>query len=167
MSIMDFVGSFEKFWEYFKKDIRNQICHALNKILTVLIIAVPWNPYWSHIREAWQQRHEKNFLFLFYEDTNNNLRNAIQTVAKFLDKSLTLEQLEKLKNHLKIENFKKNKAVNNEALKELGFFYEKSEGFIRRGKSGGWRDYFSEEEAKLAVKLVEEKEKEIGIKFKI
>lgn len=27
-------------------------------------------PYWSHLKEGWEHRHEPNVLFMFYEDMN-------------------------------------------------------------------------------------------------
>lgn len=80
---------------------------------------------------------------------------------------MTIEQLEKLEEHLKIDNFKTNKSVNNEFLRELKFIHEKGEDYIRRGKSGGWRDYFTEDQAKEVQMWVAKKEEDIGIKFKI
>lgn len=28
-----------------------------------------YSPYFEHLKEAWEKRNDKNFLFLFYEDT--------------------------------------------------------------------------------------------------
>lgn len=47
---MGFMGDFETFWKYFQGNL------------------ITWCPYWIHIKEGWERRHEKNMLFLFYED---------------------------------------------------------------------------------------------------
>lgn len=98
---------------------------------------------------------------------NKDLKRAIRSVAEFLGKSLTAQQLDKLEDHLKFENFKNNKSVNISVLRDLGFFNEKGESFVRKGKSGGWKDYFSEEQVKEVEEWVREKQKDIGIEFRI
>lgn len=133
----------------------------------VYSVLVSWNPYWTHIREGWERRHEQNLLFLFYEDMVKDLTKTITDTAKFLGKSVSLEEINKLEDHLKFENFKNNKSVNISALKDLGFFNVIEETFLRQGRSGSWRDYFTEEQAKEAEEWVKEKQKAIGISFKI
>ena len=53
-------------------------------------------------------------------------------MASFLGKSLTEEQLSKLTQHLRVDQFAKNEAVNYEICKELGFM-NNSGNFIRKG----------------------------------
>jgi len=54
------------------------------------------------------------------------------------------EELERLREHLRFDNFAKNDAVNNEFAKELGVI--RSQGhFIRKGKTGDWKNHFSPE----------------------
>lgn len=38
--------------------------------LISLLILEPWTPYWEHIKEGWNMRHEENVLFIFYENMN-------------------------------------------------------------------------------------------------
>lgn len=56
-------------------------------------------------------------------------------MVNFLGKSLSEEQLQRLTEHLKIDQFAKNEAVNYEVCKELGFM-NNSGHFIRKGISG-------------------------------
>jgi len=72
------------------------------------------------------------------------LRGEIAKVAKFLNKTLTDDQLTNLTEHLRFDNFKKNEAVNNEAPKKMGLF-NKHGNFIRKGKTGDWKNHFSPE----------------------
>jgi Sulfotransferase domain len=60
------------------------------------------------------------------------LKGSIKKVADFLNKSLTEEKLTKLTEHLRIDNFAKNDAVNYEVGKEMGFM-KTSGRFIRKG----------------------------------
>ena len=73
------------------------------------------------------------FLFFFlFSFKKQNLRGEIEKVASFLGKSLTEEQLSKLTQHLRVDQFAKNEAVNYEICKELGFM-NNSGNFIRKG----------------------------------
>ncbi|XP_052737493.1 luciferin sulfotransferase-like [Bicyclus anynana] len=117
---------FKTFWNYF----------ITNKIL--------WGPYFEHVLEAWEHINDDNMLFLFYEDMIKDLPKTIKLVAKFFSKSITEEEINRLVDHLDIDNFKKNKSVNMKDMQKFGLF-SKDGDFIRKGKSGGWREYFDEE----------------------
>ena len=60
------------------------------------------------------------------------MRGEIEKVATFLGKSFSDEQLGKLTEHLKFENFQKNESVNNESGKKMGAMNEDGR-FIRNG----------------------------------
>ena len=47
---LNFVGDFKTFWNFFKQNL------------------IIWSPYWNHVKEGWDLRHNPNLLFLFYED---------------------------------------------------------------------------------------------------
>ncbi|KAL0894133.1 hypothetical protein ABMA27_014170 [Loxostege sticticalis] len=132
-----FTGDFEQFWESFHKDM------------------LDWTPYFEHLKEAWDKRNHPNMLFIFYEDLLKDLPEAVRRVAKFLNKPVNDEQLERLCNHLNFHNFKNNKSVNNEPMREFGFLAE-NESFIRKGKAGGWRDYFDEKMAAQAQRWIDD-----------
>lgn len=53
-------------------------------------------------------------------------------MAKFLNKQLSEEQINQLREHLRFENFQKNESVNNEAAKKIGAFHNDGR-FIRNG----------------------------------
>ncbi|KOB66852.1 Retinol dehydratase [Operophtera brumata] len=77
-------------------------------------------------------------------DPRDDLATSIRRVAKFLGKELTHEQMDRLSDHLSFANFRNNKSVNYEDMREIGFL-DANETFMRKGKSGGWREYFDEE----------------------
>ena len=60
------------------------------------------------------------------------MHGEIEKVAAFLDIELNDEQLDKLKDHLKFENLRKNEAVNNEGAKKVGAFNQDGK-FMRNG----------------------------------
>jgi len=73
-----------------------------------------------------------------------DLRGGIEKVARFLQKPLTDDQLTRLTDHLRFENLSKNKAVNLESSKEIGLVNPDGQ-FIRKGKTGDWKNHFSPE----------------------
>ena len=65
------------------------------------------------------------------------MSGEIQRVAKFLDKMLTDDQqLIRLTDHLRIENFEKNESVNLENVRRQGVIMNNNENqikFVRKG----------------------------------
>ncbi|XP_018563786.2 estrogen sulfotransferase-like [Anoplophora glabripennis] len=125
--------------------------------------AFTW-PYIEHVKEGWDRRNDENFLFLFYEDTIRDKRRTIQKVADFLGKNLSEDQVDRLEDHLKIENFRNNKSVNWDSFVQMGLFKD-SNKFIRKGESGGWKELFDEEAGKEFDQIVEEKLKGTDLRF--
>nr|CAH0102985.1 unnamed protein product [Daphnia galeata] len=121
-----YTGTMDEFAEYFMND------------------EVVYSPFFLHILDAWSKRHHPNMHFMFYEDMKKDLRGEIEKVATFLGKSFSDEQLGKLTEHLKFENFQKNESVNNESGKKMGAMNEDGR-FIRNGKTGDWKNHFSPE----------------------
>lgn len=88
-------------------------------------------------------------------------------MAGFLEVNYSDEEFAKLLDHLKFDNFKNNKSVNGEFLKDLGILRSDEEDFVRKGKSGGWRNYFTEGLAEEAEIWIEDNLKKTGIQFPI
>lgn len=84
-----------------------------------------------------------------------------------MGKSLNDAQLIKLENHLKFETFKNNRSVNFEALKEAGFLNNEEQEFVRSGKNGGWKDYFTEKMNEETDAWIEKNLRSIGIVFPV
>ena len=97
-------------------------------------LAVYSSPYFPQVLDAWSKRHHPNMCFVFYEELKRDLRGQIERVAKFLGKEVSAENVEKLAEHLRFDNFKKNGTVNNEIGKELGFMKPNGD-FIRKGEN--------------------------------
>ncbi|KAK9504691.1 hypothetical protein O3M35_010963 [Rhynocoris fuscipes] len=122
VKLHDYQGEFPKYWNYFKNDL------------------LVYSPYWGHIEEAWNLRDHPNLLFMFYEDVVTDMKGAIRKIGKHLGKNVKEEDVDKLYNHLQIDNFRKNVPVQtNEKVK--GFVNDNAEGFIRSGKIGANKEY--------------------------
>ncbi|XP_018563758.1 estrogen sulfotransferase-like [Anoplophora glabripennis] len=121
-------------------------------------------PYFEHVKEAWERRNDKNFLFLFYEDTMKDKRQTIRKIADFLGKDLSENEIDKLEDYLSFEKFKNNKTVNHVHMTKIGMAEDVSK-FIRRGKPGGWRELIDEEMEREFNRVMEEKLKGTDLKF--
>ncbi|KAJ8722509.1 hypothetical protein PYW07_003689 [Mythimna separata] len=141
-----FQGEFKDFWKLFVKDLYT---------LT---------PFFEHVKDAWEKRDDPNMLFLFYEDLSKDLPASIRRVADFFGKQLNEEQMNRLCDHLSIENFKNNTSVNFEDLRDSGVLAN-DETFIRKGKSGGWRDYFDYEMTQQAERWIEDNLRDTDLRF--
>ncbi|CAD0196950.1 unnamed protein product [Chrysodeixis includens] len=144
--VQQFEGGFKEFWNLFHRSL------------------FTLTPFFEHLKEAWNLRHHPNMLFLFYEDVTKDKPAAIRRIAAFFGKTITEEQVARLSDHLDIKNFKKNKSVNNEELKDSALFDPK-ESFIRKGKSGGWRDYFDEEMTQQAERWIADNLRDTDLRF--
>lgn len=124
-NIMKYQGSFETCWEHFKNS------------------TMMFSPYWAHIKEAWAQRNQPNFLFIFYEELVTDLPKTIRKIGDFLEKPYTEEQVAELAEHLAIDKFRANPMINpfaNEANNSTNPCL-----FIRKGVIGDWKDHFTPE----------------------
>ncbi|PNF43242.1 Sulfotransferase 1C4 [Cryptotermes secundus] len=145
-----YLGDFPHYWDYFQNNLH------------------PWAPYWSHVIEGWDNRHNPNMLFLFYEDMNKNLPATINKVARFLQrKPLDDQQASTLANHLDIKNFRNNPAVNFDLLRNIGLLNEGEENFIRKGKNGSWKEEFTPELSKRADRWIQENMKHTDLRFPV
>lgn len=147
ISMRPFIGSFEKYWDYVEQ---NLLFHS---------------PYWEHVKQAWEKRNDKNFLFLFYEDLRKDLRGFIRNIANFLEKPLTEDQLDKMVEFFDFENFKKQtKNFSNSVGKKEEL--AKNNAFQRKGAVNGWQKYFTNDLNKRADKWIEDNISKIpGFKY--
>ena len=97
-----------------------------------------YDPYFEHLKQAWNVKDHKNVLFIYFEEMKNDMDSVIGRVCKFLDVELSKEKVEQLKEHLDFKNFKNNPAVNNEIWKSFGLANQEG-NFIRKGQVGGWK----------------------------
>ncbi|CAH4037222.1 sulfotransferase 1B1-like [Pieris brassicae] len=146
MRTQGYMGDFKLFWNCFMNDLHH------------------WTPFFEHLKEAWEKRHHPNLLFLFYEELSKDLPGTVRRVADFFGKNYSDLQIEHLCDHLSIESFKNNNSVNYDVMKELGIMVGNKE-FIRKGKAGGWRDYFDEDMTAQAERWIADNLRNSDLRF--
>ena len=156
--------------------IRIYLACAIRSILERIVYSAPFFP---HLLDAWNKRHHPNLHFVFYEDLKRvkkniqiklsilfipslqsqflfrlqNLRGEIEKISQFLGKKLSDDQLSKLTEHLRFDNFAKNETVNCEIGKEIGLM-NNSGHFIRKGKFVFPGSLADEDSSKINNRLV-------------
>ncbi|RZB41349.1 Sulfotransfer 1 domain containing protein, partial [Asbolus verrucosus] len=128
--------------------------YLLMSAFSTIGINIDFETFWNEFKEG---------LGLYI---SKDIKQTILEVADFLGKKITDEELDTLENHLKIDNFRKNKSVNNDHLKVLGLMKNLNNSFIRKGKVGGWRDYFSDNLNVEADIWIEENLKDTDLELK-
>jgi hypothetical protein len=77
---------------------------------------------------------------MWYEDMKKDLISVIRDTANFLGKHLTDYRVLQLDDHLYIEDFRQSFNAFNDP---------KMAKFIRKGKVGDWKNYFTEENLQI------------------
>ncbi|KAF2890745.1 hypothetical protein ILUMI_15428, partial [Ignelater luminosus] len=90
-------GYQESFEDFYKLFLAGRVC---------------FGSFWKQVLSYWNERHRLNTIFIKYKDMKNDLPGVIKTVANFLGKSITEDQLTKLTELLSFESMKNNPTVN-------------------------------------------------------
>ncbi|XP_068099940.1 sulfotransferase 1B1-like [Hyperolius riggenbachi] len=98
---------------------------------------------WSrNVKGWWKNRHQKNVLFLFYEDLLEDTKPEIKKVMTFLEKDLPDDVLEKIHQHTTFRAMKENKMTNYTDL-PLDVMDHTISPFIRKGICGDWKNHLT------------------------
>ncbi|NXU51070.1 ST1D1 Sulfotransferase, partial [Turnix velox] len=103
---------------------------------------VAYGSWYDHVRGWWDKRHEKQILYLFYEDMKKNPRQELQKILKFLGKEMSEETVERILHHTSFQEMKKNPAANYETVPTALMDHNVSP-FLRKGISGDWKNHFT------------------------
>jgi len=107
---------------------------------------VVYGSYWEHINDGWKHRNHPNFKFLWYEDMILDLKKVIKEIATFTKFEVSDNDVDRLVDHCKIDNFKKNDAVNMKPPKgTVPDEVRDNFNFIRKGKVGDSKNYLTDE----------------------
>ena len=116
-----FTGSFDEFLPLFMED------------------KVPYGSYWENLNSWWKLKDQPNVLILSYESLQVDIKQGIRKIATFLGKDLSDEEVELVKKHTSFTNMKANPMTNGSKIPKV----EGESDFLRKGKVGDWKNYFS------------------------
>ena len=102
---------------------------------------VEYGPYWTHLRSWYEQRDRPNLLVLHYEVMQDDLKIAVQSVARFLDQDLTDEEIDRIAEASTFGSMKQDPRTSMQMWDEE----QRKPGmpFMRKGKVGDWQNHFT------------------------
>ncbi|XP_063791374.1 sulfotransferase 1A1-like [Pseudophryne corroboree] len=114
-------GTFEEFLDEF---IKGTVCYG------------SWS---DHVKSWWKIRHQRNVLYLFYEDLLEDPKREIRKVMKFVEKDLSEDVLDKIHQQTTFTAMKENKMVNYSDIPTAIMDHTVSP-FMRKGTCGDWKN---------------------------
>ncbi len=155
------------------KDVLVSLYHFYQVIPVLGHFPGTWDQFFQHLYvrkklfygdffdfyEGWWRHKNENpdqVLFVQYEDMQRDVTDVIWKVAMFLGKSLTGEQLERIKEYTRFDCMKKNDMVRPIPTPHMELFF-------RKGKVGDWRNYFTQEQSDYVEKEANAKLKPLGL----
>ncbi|XP_018571408.1 estrogen sulfotransferase-like [Anoplophora glabripennis] len=131
--------------------------------------AVCYGGIFDHYMEFWNMRHESNILILRYEDMVSDTREAVRKIAKFMEKSLSEDDITSIIEFLSLKNMRKNRGCNMEPFVESkngpDFYNKIGIHFVRQGKVGDWKNYMSQEITRKFDEYIDKNTRETGLSF--
>jgi len=91
------------------------------------------------VLEWWNYRDTYNIYFVKYEDLQKDHKGGIRSIADYLEKSLSEEQLNKI---VELTAFKSMKHE----MKGVDGLKDEISSFMRKGQIGDWQNYFTKEQ---------------------
>ncbi|XP_072044656.1 sulfotransferase 1C4-like [Amphiura filiformis] len=122
--------------------------------------------WYEHYLGFWNRRHEENILFIKYEDMKKDHKAAVTQICDFLGYTYSEEILASITEHTTFSSMKKNPMTNPDSLFPRKVTAEKDNtSFMRKGKVGDWRNYFTDEQSKALDETYKEKLEGTGLQF--
>ena len=107
---------------------------------------VGYGSFFDHVLDWWKaSQNSDNILFLKYEDLKRDLRQAVQTVADFLELELDRDLREAIVAQSSFESMAANPKANLDWVPQRPQFPK----HMRKGVIGDWRNHFSPEQNEI------------------
>lgn len=100
--LYEFTGTFDDFFELFLAD------------------QTAYGSYWENLRSWWALRRQPNILVLSYEQMHADLDGVVRSVAAFVGKELTQDQVAAIGAHCSLDSMRSNPMYGNVDLSDFG-----------------------------------------------
>ena len=137
--------SWDQFFEMFKE---NRLCYGN---------LVDFNIGW------WKYRDHPNVLFVHYEEMLKNNAPTIHKIGDLLGRTLSSEDVSAVVQQASFEKMRERGLGS--YIKSTNSFNEGLSPFFRKGKSGDWHNYFSEEQSEYVDFYVEAHARPVGLNY--
>ena len=122
---------------------------------------VGFGNYFDNVLSWWAHKDDDNVLFLKYEDMKKDLPSAVAAIAKFIGQDITKELVEEIAHRTTFENMKKDNLANYDWMNHI--HRNNLNPYVRKGEVGGWKDYFTPEQAAKLDAVYQGKLKAVGL----
>ena len=102
-------------------------------------------PYRKHVQGY--QEHSDTVFCVTYEELHQDRAGVVRKVAAFLNRPITEDQVKAIVRYTSFKVMRENPATNFHQWHKTGMASEDESTFMRKGVSGDWRNYFTEEES--------------------
>ncbi|XP_069856610.1 sulfotransferase 2B1 [Dipodomys merriami] len=103
---------------------------------------VQFGSWFDHIKGWIRMQGKENFLFITYEELQQDLQGSVQRVSEFLGRTLDEEALGSVVAHSAFSSMKAN-AMSNYTLLPPSLLDHRQGAFLRKGVSGDWKNHFT------------------------
>ncbi|XP_038078534.1 sulfotransferase 1C2-like [Patiria miniata] len=129
---------------------------------------VQFSPWFDHVAEYLTERHNKQYLFLKYEDMKADTRGAVIQVADFLGRPLSDEVIDKIVDLVTVKSMKTRYHVAGEVSSSPGRTVEGKIGaanLLRKGVVGDWKNTFTVAQSEAFDEFYLQKMADLGLKL--
>ncbi|KAG1941416.1 sulfotransferase family 5A, member 1 [Pimephales promelas] len=127
---------------------------------------VHYGSWFEHVK-GWTSHSKdiQNFLYITYEEMCQDLHGALQKVSRFLQCSLSEDELVLAQKHCSFNSMKENAMVNYTLIPQEIMDHSKGT-FMRKGKVGDWKNTLTEEQSCLVDDVYSSQMADSSLPFK-
>ncbi|XP_071484082.1 sulfotransferase 1A1-like [Diadema antillarum] len=126
----------------------------------------PQGNWFENVLPWWRRRNHPNVLFLKYEDMQKDLKGAVKQVARFMEKSLADDVIDRIVEASRFDRMKIDTQSNPDSLfPKTDTAKKEGASFMRKGAVGNWKHYFTVDQNRRFDKLYARKLAGTGLVF--